>query len=137
MTAFEDGSMDAALDKGTWDAIAKTRSKDMLREVRRVLRPGGVYLVLTFSLPSHALDFLLDWRVGWKVETFTSVPNPLHDGKSVSLKDFYLYVCRNEDRGDDWEPSPGLPAEVKEAMEAALDYQRAVKLLEGQRRSEL
>eukprot|EP00747_Dinoflagellata_sp_TGD_P191339 gnl/TRDRNA2_/TRDRNA2_54566_c0_seq1.p1 gnl/TRDRNA2_/TRDRNA2_54566_c0~~gnl/TRDRNA2_/TRDRNA2_54566_c0_seq1.p1 ORF type:complete len:265 (+),score=36.95 gnl/TRDRNA2_/TRDRNA2_54566_c0_seq1:77-871(+) len=133
MSNFGSASFDAAIDKGTWDAIPKPRSRDMLKELRRVLRPGGLYLVLTFSRPGNALDYLLDWRIGWQVENFVKMPSPLQSsiGDGVSgVSNFYLYVCRNSDRTDDWRPKD-VTEEVATAVQDALDYQGVDKRLSG------
>jgi len=134
MKDFKEASFDVAVDKGTWDAIPKTKSRDMLREVRRVLKPQGLYMVLTFSRPSNALDFLLDWRVGWKVEDFITVPNPRASVTSESLNNFYLYLCRNEDRQSDWVPQGKFSSpEVLPAIEQALEFQKVTRQLSAQR----
>eukprot|EP00971_Amphidinium_carterae_P283536 5628678-Amphidinium_carterae.1 len=65
--SFENKSFDVVVDKGTWDAVPKPNSTTMLKEVRRVLRPGGFYALLSFSRPEQAFDFLLKWQVGWKL----------------------------------------------------------------------
>eukprot|EP00927_Polykrikos_kofoidii_P001191 TRINITY_DN10434_c0_g1_i1.p1 TRINITY_DN10434_c0_g1~~TRINITY_DN10434_c0_g1_i1.p1 ORF type:complete len:253 (+),score=57.35 TRINITY_DN10434_c0_g1_i1:93-851(+) len=132
MKDFKTNTFDAALDKGTWDAIAKKKSKDMLKEVRRVLKKSAVYLVLTFSKPENALDYLLDWRVNWKVEYFVKTPNPFHKGEGDSLTHFYLYVCRNEDREKNWVPAKGAGEEVDQAIRKALDYQQVEKIFSSE-----
>ncbi|CAM9468794.1 unnamed protein product, partial [Laminaria digitata] len=54
MTGYEDGSFDAVVDKGTLDALMSEDTADvresgqaMLREVARVLNPGGRYMCVT------------------------------------------------------------------------------------------
>lgn len=76
--AFEDDTFDAAVDKGTLDAIACSEAFDwflprMARSVARVLRPGGTWICVSFTPPKIALPLLelcSDWRV--KVEKLES-----------------------------------------------------------------
>mmetsp|Transcript_20671 Transcript_20671/g.45152 ORF Transcript_20671/g.45152 Transcript_20671/m.45152 type:complete len:325 (-) Transcript_20671:68-1042(-) len=64
LTAFEDDSIDAAVDKGMMDALFCANRPDQLMEimknVNRVLVPGGIYCVFSFSRPEYMLEQVLD-----------------------------------------------------------------------------
>ncbi|CAM9209968.1 unnamed protein product, partial [Hapterophycus canaliculatus] len=69
---FEDSSFDAAVDKGTLDAIACSEAFDwfiprMARSLVRVLRPGGTWVCVSFTPPEIALP-LLEECGEWVVE---------------------------------------------------------------------
>ena len=73
--AFVSGSFDAVLDKATFDCLAcnvtsdyQADLEDMCSEAFRVLRPGGVYILLSLAPPAARLPWLyeepgLDWSV--------------------------------------------------------------------------
>ena len=57
MPQHADGSFDAVVDKGTFDALScDMLDRKLVTEVRRVLRPGGVYVCIS-SLESTRLAF--------------------------------------------------------------------------------
>lgn len=70
---YASGSIDAVLDKGTYDCIACNEDyqedlEQMLLSVFRVLRPGGVYLLISLGDPKTRIPWLddepgLDWNV--------------------------------------------------------------------------
>ena len=71
---FASGTFDAVVDKATFDCIACNGSdyrsdlEAMCSEAFRVLRPGGVYLLLSLDAPAGRLPWLydepgLDWSV--------------------------------------------------------------------------
>ena len=48
MSSYSDGSFDAVIDKGTYDALScARRERRLVREVRRLLRPGGLYVLIS------------------------------------------------------------------------------------------
>ncbi|XP_074307360.1 uncharacterized protein LOC141642453 [Silene latifolia] len=125
MSAFQTGSFDAVIDKGTLDSIlcgdnSKQNSSMMLEEVRRVLKDNGVYILITYGVPAFRLDLLRNagnWNIKLHIieKIVTGVryegqrkweltnPFPLdEDGKS--LEDVfgknpdihYIYVCTKE-----------------------------------------
>ena len=89
---FADATFDAAVDKGTLDAIACSEAFDwflprMARSIVRVLRPGGTWICVSFTPPSIALP-LLEECSGWRVEV-------------EMLDSFWMYVGRKiEGSGD-------------------------------------
>ncbi|GLT91455.1 hypothetical protein SLE2022_093410 [Rubroshorea leprosula] len=63
MSAFEAGSFDAVIDKGTLDSIlcgsnGRHNSTQMLEEIGRVLKDEGVYIVITYGAPQYRLSLL-------------------------------------------------------------------------------
>ncbi|GLT34742.1 hypothetical protein SLA2020_092410 [Shorea laevis] len=63
MSAFEAGSFDAVIDKGTLDSIlcgsnGRHNSTQMLEEIERVLKDEGVYIVITYGAPPYRLSLL-------------------------------------------------------------------------------
>ncbi|XP_024985914.1 EEF1A lysine methyltransferase 4 [Cynara cardunculus var. scolymus] len=63
MKAFESGSFDAVIDKGTLDSLlcghnSKTNAAKMLEEVERVLKKEGVYILITYGIPAYRLRLL-------------------------------------------------------------------------------
>lgn len=67
---FDDATFDAAVDKGTLDAIACSEAFDwflprMARSIVRVLRPGGIWVCVSFTPPDLALPLLecTEWQV--------------------------------------------------------------------------
>eukprot|EP01018_Ginkgo_biloba_P009471 Gb_36281 [translate_table: standard] len=63
MSSFESSSFDAVLDKGMLDSLmcgsnAQQSAGKMLEEVRRVLKPGGVYILITYGGPHVRMPHL-------------------------------------------------------------------------------
>lgn len=75
MPEFKNGAFDAVIDKGTLDAVlcgehAGDNATSMLDECSRVLRPGGVLMVVTYGEPCSRLPLLLQPCYGWHVELY-------------------------------------------------------------------
>jgi ubiquinone/menaquinone biosynthesis C-methylase UbiE len=64
LTAFEDSTIDAVVDKGMMDALFCASRPDILmqvmKSVNRVLLPGGIYGFFSFSRPEFLLKQLLE-----------------------------------------------------------------------------
>jgi len=61
----KDNSYDCALDKGTLDAILcgdsyYNNASNYLKEVARVLKPNGIFVVITYGTPNSRLYYLSD-----------------------------------------------------------------------------
>ncbi|KAH9820998.1 S-adenosyl-L-methionine-dependent methyltransferase [Melampsora americana] len=96
---FESASFDVAIDKGTMDALMCSKGdvwepseeviencKREVDEVVRILKPGGVFLYITFGQP-HFRKRHLERPGIWSVET-TEIGNMFH---------YYFYSMRKEE----------------------------------------
>jgi len=63
LSAFEDSTVQAVVDKGLLDALYCAdhyqQCRDVLRAVRRVLKPGGIFATFSFSEPEFLLEQIL------------------------------------------------------------------------------
>ncbi|KAI4335055.1 hypothetical protein L6164_013737 [Bauhinia variegata] len=124
MSAFETESFGAIVDKGTLDSIlcggdSRQNATQMLKEVWRVLKDKGVYILVTYGAPSHRLRLLREsssWEI--KLHVIEKLgPDESHDDpiweltKPVPLNDdgssveealgknpdvHYIYICTKD-----------------------------------------
>jgi len=69
---YDSESFDCLVDKGTLDAIlcgqdSAKNAEALLADCYRVLRPGGVFLVVTYGDPNCRLPYFSKPRYKWKV----------------------------------------------------------------------
>lgn len=81
---FPAGRFGGVVDKGTLDAIlcgdeSTANARRLCEHVARVLRPGGVYVVVSYGPPENRLGYLEDAAFGWKV-AHTAVAKPVISG---------------------------------------------------------
>ncbi|XXG59575.1 hypothetical protein AAC387_Pa04g1635 [Persea americana] len=72
MSFFPDESFDSVIDKGTLDSLmcgttAPISVSQMLGEVSRLLKPGGVYMLITYGDPTVRIPHLNRQGYGWKI----------------------------------------------------------------------
>ncbi|KAL5700404.1 hypothetical protein ACHQM5_025848 [Ranunculus cassubicifolius] len=126
MKEFQSASFDAVIDKGTLDSLlcgsnSQINATAMLEEVGRVLKHGGVYILITYGAPAYRLSLLKDsflWRIklhvidkvaeerrrseGKKWELTEAVPLN-DDGSSVESalgrnpQVHYIYICTKDE----------------------------------------
>ena len=91
---IEKASLDSLLvdSKSPWDCTSPgclAVSKSLL-EVKRVLKPHGVFVSITFSQPHFRVPLLAHKELGWsiEVEKFST---------SEGLLDYFLVVCQSGD----------------------------------------
>ncbi|XP_010269735.1 PREDICTED: methyltransferase-like protein 13 [Nelumbo nucifera] len=95
MSFFPDESFDSVLDKGTLDSLmcsnnAQISAAQMLGEVSRLLKPGGVYMLITYGDPTVRIPHLNKPAFNWKI-TLYIIPRPGFErpaGCSSSWKSF-------------------------------------------------
>mmetsp|Transcript_12368 Transcript_12368/g.24539 ORF Transcript_12368/g.24539 Transcript_12368/m.24539 type:complete len:209 (+) Transcript_12368:39-665(+) len=99
---FPDESFDAVVDKGTLDSIlcgegSTANVAKMCQEVSRVLKPSGVYMVISYGVPDNRLNYLENEDYSWTV-TVHQVAKPTVSASAVpDTKDansvHYIYCC--------------------------------------------
>ncbi|XP_026658615.2 EEF1A lysine methyltransferase 4 isoform X4 [Phoenix dactylifera] len=80
MNFFQDESFDCVIDKGTLDSLmcgtdAPLSVSQMLEEVNRLLRPGGIYMLITYGDPSVRIPHLNQAGCNWKIVLYI-IPRP-------------------------------------------------------------
>ncbi|KAG6617277.1 putative methyltransferase [Phytophthora cinnamomi] len=99
---FADETYDAVVDKGTMDSVlcgegSTANVAKMCQEIHRVLKPNGVYLIVSYGVPDNRLSYLENKELQWKVTVHT-VPKPTVSAVQVSEADanavHYIYVCQ-------------------------------------------
>ncbi|CAN6444822.1 unnamed protein product [Victoria cruziana] len=88
MSFFSDESFDSAIDKGTLDSLmcgynAPTNAASMLGEVNRLLKPGGIYMLVTYGDPTVRMLHLNRPQYNWKI-TLYIIPRPGFEFPSTS-----------------------------------------------------
>ena len=72
MKDFETANYDVAIDKGTLDALlcgegSTTNAHKMIDEIHRILKPVGVYILVSYGQPIHRNGYLekpdFDWEI--------------------------------------------------------------------------
>lgn len=80
MSSFADNEFDSVVDKGMLDSLmcgpsAHLSAAKMLEEVRRVLKPGGNYILITYGDPRVRMPHLKAHDSNWTV-TLHVLPKP-------------------------------------------------------------
>ncbi|CAL4900561.1 unnamed protein product [Urochloa decumbens] len=80
MSFFGDESFGCILDKGTLDAMmcaddAPDGASKMLAEVARLLRPRGIYLLITYGAPKERVPLLNQTGCSWSIALYI-MPTP-------------------------------------------------------------
>ncbi|KAI9169032.1 hypothetical protein LWI28_005788 [Acer negundo] len=80
MSFFPDDSFDSVIDKGTLDSLmcgteAPVSATQMLGEVSRLLKPGGIYMLITYGDPKVRMVHLNRPVYCWKTELYI-IPRP-------------------------------------------------------------
>jgi SAM-dependent methyltransferase len=101
---FPDASFDAVIDKGTLDSIlcseaSTANSGRYTHEVARVLKPGGVFIIVSQGAPEIRMSYL-EGDYGWST-SISTIPKPsistagLPEASSSDPSAVhYVYVCR-------------------------------------------
>mmetsp|Transcript_3657 Transcript_3657/g.7573 ORF Transcript_3657/g.7573 Transcript_3657/m.7573 type:complete len:247 (+) Transcript_3657:191-931(+) len=103
--AYEDGSFDVVIAKGTLDAVLCAGLQDgkrMIEEVDRVLSDGGIFVPISFGLPEKRMELFDPGSLGWQTKVH-SVAKPSIENNTVDSKGgfHYVYVCKKGGKEDD------------------------------------
>ncbi|KAF5752645.1 methyltransferase-like protein 13 [Tripterygium wilfordii] len=104
MSFFPDESFDSIIDKGTLDSLmcgtdAPISSTRMLGEVSRLLKPGGIYMLITYGDPKVRMHVLKQPVCNWKI-TLYIIPRPGFKGSgNGSLKMSHLEPVPTNEKG--------------------------------------
>lgn len=119
LSYFDNCSFDSVIDKGTLDAIMCVAGGPyniamMLAEITRIMKPGGIYMLVSFASPSLSLPLLNRDAFGWSIDPYiitkqgssTGGQNPYSepvlldsDGAHANnltlegLDSLYIYMC--------------------------------------------
>ncbi|XP_021736440.1 methyltransferase-like protein 13 [Chenopodium quinoa] len=102
MTFFPDDSFGSVIDKGTLDSLmcgteAIISASRMLGEVSRLLKPGGVYMLITYGDPHVRMPYINRSVYNWKIELYI-IPRPGFEGSAVaSIKSCLEPIPLSED----------------------------------------
>ncbi|XP_076887920.1 uncharacterized protein LOC143538198 [Bidens hawaiensis] len=80
MGFFLDDTFDSVIDKGTLDSLMcgtdiPISASQMLGEVSRVLKPGGVYMLITYGDPTVRMPHINHPVYNWKIDLYI-IPRP-------------------------------------------------------------
>ncbi|KAL4339340.1 hypothetical protein GQ457_08G023610 [Hibiscus cannabinus] len=80
MSFFPDESFDSVIDKGTLDSLmcgtdAPISATRMLGEVSRLLKPGGIYMLITYGDPTARMPHLNRPAYSWNIVLY-NLPRP-------------------------------------------------------------
>ncbi|KAK4787081.1 hypothetical protein SAY86_010914 [Trapa natans] len=80
MSFFPDESFDSIIDKGTLDSLmcgsdARISAPRMLGEVSRLLKPGGIYMMITYGDPNIRMPHLNRPTYNWQIVLYV-IPRP-------------------------------------------------------------
>eukprot|EP01121_Diplochlamys_sp_Union-15-3_P012285 TRINITY_DN3661_c0_g1_i1.p1 TRINITY_DN3661_c0_g1~~TRINITY_DN3661_c0_g1_i1.p1 ORF type:complete len:223 (+),score=42.82 TRINITY_DN3661_c0_g1_i1:45-713(+) len=83
---IKDHSVDCVLDKGTLDALACSQNylRDiplMCKEMYRVLKKGGLWMIITFSDPNGRMEYFEDKNFDWNVQSQEVIRDAVVEGE--------------------------------------------------------
>ncbi|XP_060671134.1 uncharacterized protein LOC132799216 isoform X1 [Ziziphus jujuba] len=103
MSFFPDESFDGVIDKGTLDSLmcgtdAPISAAQMLGEVSRLLKPGGIYMLITYGDPSVRMPHLSRPAYSWKTVLYI-IPRPGFEKPAGSSTKSNLEPIPTTDKG--------------------------------------
>ena len=95
---FKNNFFDVVIDKCTLDTFlctncSYTNTARMTKEVQRVLKAGGVFLVISCGIPDERVEFLQWKHLAWNIES-----TMINEGSNTP---HFLYVCKKKENADE------------------------------------
>lgn len=90
MDKIQSNSIDVVFDKGTMDSLMSSNSavrtvSAILQEVSRILKPGGIFVEVSYGTPNTRMQFLSDPQFGWTLLETQEI-------EKITEKDTYHYI---------------------------------------------
>jgi len=103
---FEDNSFDIAIDKSTIDALlcgngATVNTAIMMKEVQRVLKPGGIYFCISYGKPESRTHHMEHEFLNFSIREFALYPVNCSNKIEKEEKTHYVYICKKLDGADE------------------------------------
>lgn len=116
---FSSNTFNLILDKSTIDALlcgdqAAYDVAKMLKEVQRVLKLGGYYMIISYGAPENRLVHLQREFLNFDITIFT-IKKSTENGNDVIDKLHYIYLCKKIKDDDD--ESNALYKQILDAIE--------------------
>jgi len=102
---FDNNSLDLAVDKSTIDALlcgdnSFLNVAIMTKEVQRVLKVGGIYMVISYGAPENRLFHFERDHLAFNTNIYTIKKDlPSEDGNK-NEKVHYVYLCKKKPEAD-------------------------------------
>ena len=99
MSDIDTDSFDLAIDKSTIDALlcgddSFLKVASMLKEVQRVLKPGGHYFAISYGKPETRVGHLERSFLSWELREFLLYEAGIESEEEKEQKTHYIYVCK-------------------------------------------
>jgi ubiquinone/menaquinone biosynthesis C-methylase UbiE len=85
MTQFDSGKFDVVFDKGTLDSLMSSGASarfvwKMLTEISRVLKPGGLFVEISYGTANTTASFMKSPAYGWTVQETKEIEKVTEEG---------------------------------------------------------
>ena len=95
---LESNSVDLAIDKSTIDALlcgedSFTKVAKMIKEVQRVLKVGGYYMIISYGNPESRVFHLKRKFLNFEITIFT-IKKDYENDDGLGEKNNYVYLCK-------------------------------------------
>lgn len=96
---YKDNTFDFIIDKSTIDALLCGENSyinvaTMLKEVQRVLKDGGYYMIISYGLPENRINHLERIHLDFEISVYT-IKKDYEENEDLS-KVHYVYVCKKK-----------------------------------------
>lgn len=96
---YPSSSFDVIFDKCTFDCIlcgenSFQKATSMIQGVYRTLKPGGVFIMVSYGMPDTRIGYLKNKFLGWTIEQARIPKIQLDQFTNVELSQYhYIFIC--------------------------------------------